>query len=182
MRQQLWATACLTLTSLFYHTTLPSTFIPTSFLIGLSWMPLLTAIILAIPSQGILVRNPAINNDKAWFPHAFQTSHVLVMTLFGYFASSDMDLALDVNGSLAADFEIFLTAEAGYDFLWKVVMSGAAVAALEAGKMASFGFVPLFERLGLFEWRTGVVERTAEEERKLDEWWLRPEREGFRSG
>lgn len=158
MRLSLLQALCLLLLFTLYRANPPPTLPLAAFLIGLVWIPLLAILILISPSLATLIREP-YNSDRTWSPTGLQICHTAITILFFFWASRDIDVAADINRNLAADFEIFLSAEGEFALFYAAGVSAAACVGLEAGKKASLWFGPLLEWCSIVEWDVEVLER-----------------------
>ena len=169
----------LVVISAYYKTAPPPSFALFVFTIALLWIPTFACLAIIAPCFAQLERLP----DGSWRPRGLDTAHAIVIIALMWAVSRDMDLAVDVGGGLARDFEIFRDPEIEREFRVRqaALTSLLSVGALEVGKRLSLKMVPLFEGCKMLKWDTGVVEETEEAELELDEWCgKRPEWEkGF---
>lgn len=165
--------------STYYRTTPPPSLPLFAFTLALLWIPTFACLAIIAPSFARLERLP----DDSWRPRGLDTAHAIVLIALMWAISRDMDIAVDVGGGLARDFEIFRDLESEREFNFREAATAIllSVGALEAGKRLSLKTVPLFEGCKMLKWDTGVVEETEEAELELDEWsGKRPEWEkGF---
>lgn len=154
---------------IFYGANPPASFPQSSFLIGLLRIPLFAVLALVNPSNAVLVRTTT--GHATWCPRGLEITDAILLALFAFAMSRDMDLVAGICESSLWHFEIYLPfLRHEFSLRTAIVMSVASVLAFNLGKYARLWFVPIFERTGVLKWDPATVEETEDAERVVEGW------------